>query len=397
MAASGARHIALLARREPTPLEAEQIAAIEALGSRVIRLKADVAALADVETALATLRENSPPLAGVFHLAGALDDGAVKHQTREKLTNVFAPKVSGAWNLHLATLHDPLKWFVLFSSAASMFGSPGQANHAAANAFLDALAWHRRLEQRPALSINWGPWAQIGAAAARGVQRRTDLAGVEMILPEEGWASLHQLLQRQDDSPPQAAVIRMDASALPRRLKQAPLFERLLLQQGAFKATTRRRAEFLDAYGNASYSERRRLVLNHLQHLVAAALGIDDPSSIPHGEALSDLGLDSLTTLELRSSLESSLELRTPSSLVFDFPTLLRLSDYCVDALAAREAPAQAPTLPSAPLQAFAFDGGREGAVANVRGDEQNIPESADHILQMMQRINNLSAELDRP
>src|SRR6266571_316995 len=100
-----------------------------------------------------------PPLRGIIHAAGVLDDGVLLEQTPERFERVLAPKVRGSWNLHLLTQEMPLDFFVLFSSAASLLGSPGQGNYAAANAFLDALAHHRRMEGRPGVSINWAGWA----------------------------------------------------------------------------------------------------------------------------------------------------------------------------------------------------------------------------------------------
>ena len=129
-------------------------------------------------------------MAGVFHLAGTLDDSLISGQTPEKFATVFGPKVRGGWNVHLATRGDPLEHFVLFSSVSSVFGSTGQANHAAANAFLDGLAGCRQKLGLPALAIDWGPWSDIGAAAARDVASRGDLSGIGMISPGEGIAIL---------------------------------------------------------------------------------------------------------------------------------------------------------------------------------------------------------------
>ena len=129
-----------------------------------------------------------PPLAGIVHAAGVKDDGALAQQTWARFAAVLAPKVSGAWNLHEQTRDLPLDFFVLFSSAASVLGSGGQTNYSAANAFLDALAHHRRASGLPGLSINWGPWAEGGMATSldqRG-RRRWEDAGVSLIAPEQG-------------------------------------------------------------------------------------------------------------------------------------------------------------------------------------------------------------------
>src|SRR5690606_30530681 len=109
--------------------------------------------------------QTMPPLRGVIHSAGVLDDGALLQQSWSRFRTVMAPKVVGSWHLHQLTRHLPLDFFVLFSSGAAVLGSPGQSNHAAANAFMDALAHCRRAQGLPAVSINWGPWAEVGAAA----------------------------------------------------------------------------------------------------------------------------------------------------------------------------------------------------------------------------------------
>src|SRR5207244_896738 len=118
-----------------------------------------------------------------------------------------APKVEGAWNLHLLTKDSPLDFFVLFSSVASVFGSPAQANHAAANAFLDALARQRRVTDLPALSINWGAWSEIGSAVKRQVAARLSLRGVQVIPPRQGMEVFGKVLGWQR---PEVVVIPVD-------------------------------------------------------------------------------------------------------------------------------------------------------------------------------------------
>src|SRR6185295_15249043 len=130
-------------------------------------LRADVADEAQLARALAEVDETMPPLRGVIHAAGVLDDGTVLHLDRNRLDAVMAPKVAGAWNLHALTAGRTLDFFVLFSSVTSLLGSPGQANYAAGNAFLDALAAYRRARGLTALAIDWGPWSEVGLAAAR--------------------------------------------------------------------------------------------------------------------------------------------------------------------------------------------------------------------------------------
>src|SRR5262249_25379703 len=127
--------------------------------------QADVADQAQLAAVLACIEEQLPPLRGVIHAAGVLDDGLLEDYDAARLERVLAPKLAGSWNLHTLTQGQPLEFFVLFSSAAALLGSPGQAAYGAANAVLDALAHYRRGLGLPALSLNWGPWAEVGMAA----------------------------------------------------------------------------------------------------------------------------------------------------------------------------------------------------------------------------------------
>ena len=168
--ARGARHLALMGRRGVTSAGQEAISRLAALGADVRVFAGDVAIEADVRRVIDEIAESMPPLAGVIHAAGTLDDGALLQQNWQRFERVLAPKISGAINLHRATRAIPLDFFVSFSSVSSLFGSRGQSNYAAANAYLDAFAHYRRAEGLPALTINWGPWADAGMAASVGGQ-----------------------------------------------------------------------------------------------------------------------------------------------------------------------------------------------------------------------------------
>jgi hypothetical protein len=164
---------------------------MESAGARVVVEQADVSSRAAVERVLGAIARELPPLAGVMHAAGVLDDGALASQRWDRFATVMAPKVFGTWHLH--TLVRDLDFFVLFSSGASLAGSAGQAHHAAANAFEDALAWYRQARGLPTVSINWGPWAEVGAAVERGVATDGFLKGRA---PDDGLAALGHALSR---------------------------------------------------------------------------------------------------------------------------------------------------------------------------------------------------------
>ena len=189
MIEQGARHLVLVGRHAPSPDALAAIAQMQRGGAEIRVRGADVSVESDVARVFAEIRASLPPVRGIVHAAGVLDNAPLVDLDANRLSRVLAPKVDGAWNLHAATLDDRLDFFVLFSSAVSVLGSPGQGNYAAANTFLDVLAHYRRREGLPALSINWGPWSQIGLVASGSGAR-----GVKSITPERGLAAFGRAL-----------------------------------------------------------------------------------------------------------------------------------------------------------------------------------------------------------
>ncbi|MCP2259053.1 Acyl transferase domain-containing protein [Streptoalloteichus tenebrarius] len=200
----GARRLALLARSATSPRSLAAVEELTALGAEVELLAVDCADRAALAAALDTARRDGRRLRGVVHAAGVLRDQALLGLSGEALREVMDAKVRGGWNLHELTGDDPLDWFVLFSSAASAVGSPGQANYCAANAFLDALAHHRRGAGQVAQSVNWGPWSGVGmaATASGGAEALADT--MPAIAPEDGVALFESLLASDE---PQAVVL----------------------------------------------------------------------------------------------------------------------------------------------------------------------------------------------
>ena len=186
LAAAGVRRFALVGRADPSPgtVSAALVAELKMMGAEVGVFACDLAQAESAGKMLRRVAEDMPPLGSVFHLAGTLDDAALEKQTATRFEAAFAAKAGGAWALHLATRDLALDYFVMFSSVASLFGTAGQANYAGANAFLDALAAHRRASGLPATSLNWGTWAGTGMAAGLSAAQprphgRTRIAGHE--------------------------------------------------------------------------------------------------------------------------------------------------------------------------------------------------------------------------
>jgi acyl transferase domain-containing protein/acyl carrier protein len=327
MVTRGARHLVLLGRSgASTPAQQEAVRRIESAGARVTIGKVDVASRAELDAFFAGVGSTIPPLRGVVHAAGVLDDGLIAQQTPERFERVIAPKARAAWHLHQLTEALPLDFFVLFSSAVSLIGSPGQANYATANSFVDALAHYRRHRGLPGLSINWGPFAEVGLAAAeKGRGARLEGRGMRNLRPLDGTAVLGRLLA---SSPPaQVGIVPLDARQWIEfypHLAGSPFWSELVVAQkeGAAAAPDRAMRESLSS---AAPGERRALIEKLVKTEIAQVLRTD-VSRIDADTPFRALGLDSLSGLELRNRLERKLGLTLPATLVWTFADVSALS-----------------------------------------------------------------------
>jgi len=315
----GARHLLLLSRRPP----GEQAqAAIENMAQNGAHIEV---ALADVtnQTELSTVFENlHHPLRGIIHAAGVLDDGILLRQTWERFAKVLAPKIDGAWNLHLLSRDCPLDFFVMFSSVASLVGSPGQGNYAAANKYLDALAHYRRHQGLPALSINWGPWSDAGMAA--DLNNRTLWSpenGVSYITPEQGLRVLADLLQ-QGKTQVGVVPIAWDKFST---ATQLPLLQQLTTQ---VIQSQEPQPALLRQLASTPVSDRRELLSSAVQSQVVKVLRLDPSSPIDPERPLKEMGMDSLMAVELRNALGKLVGKTLPTALIFDYPSILNLTEY---------------------------------------------------------------------
>lgn len=362
----GARRLILLGRTalppraawgaaEPGSRQARQIAAIrdmEALGACVHLASLDVADETALRGFLDAFRaEGWPPIRGAVHAAGALQDGLVVQLDAAALTAVLRPKVTGGWLLHRLLCDDPLDFFILFSSAGALLGQPGQGNYAAANAFLDALAHHRRARGKPALSVNWGAWAGKGFAASAGGERlaaRLALHGISSLVPERALEVLRRLLGQNAT---QVVVVPVDWTRY-RDASPSDGTSPLLSDLGREDAERARPAATAsirrDALLAADPPERRQLLQTYLREQVARALGLS-PSRLDLQQPLNHLGLDSLMAVELRNRIALDLNV--------SIPLVKFLQDFSVDqavtqVLAQLGAEPANPTAPLAPADA---------------------------------------------
>ena len=322
MAELGAGHLALVSRRDVTSEVEVRIQAVKQAGAEVTVFQTDISSPEQVAQLLLRLKQTMPPLRGIVHAAGILDDGALLKQTSERFAKVLAPKIDGAWHLHKQTQSLPLDFFVLFSSATLLLGAVGQSSYVSANAFLDALAHDRRAQGLPALSINWVAWSEIGYAAR--VQAGEFLAGQGMgsIAPGLGLAALERIFH---SDLAQVGVVPIDWSTYLRRTAPTPYLLEFLLGESA---QHKEHAEFRQVLETTPAVERHALLTSHVMSQLATVLRFPDAKLINPKQGFFDMGMDSLTSVELRNLLQAALGRALPSTLAFDFPNVSALVDY---------------------------------------------------------------------
>jgi 1-acyl-sn-glycerol-3-phosphate acyltransferase len=309
MVQQGAQHIVLMSR-SGTPIKENQ-AALDALcqsTERIVIAKSDVSQLDDVARVLNDIRDTMPPLKGVIHAAMVVDDAPIVQLNHERMRTVLAPKIAGAWNLHTLTSQEDLDFFVLFSSSASVLGTPAQGSYSAANAFLDALAFHRRALGLPGLAINWGWLSGTGYVARHGnIEEILVRLGLTALTPEEALETLDQLLHCRFA---QVIAVRQDWQQWPRRFRKSKRLS--YFDQTGQTHDTRGKEEgdsVLRLLRNASPESRRAILDDYVVQKVAKVLG-SSPQSIDRQRPLTDLGLDSLMAVELQIMLELDLRIQ---------------------------------------------------------------------------------------
>jgi natural product biosynthesis luciferase-like monooxygenase protein len=316
MAKQGVQHLVLIGRSGASEEAQKVIHQLQQEGTQVVILKADVSHQEDVARVLEAVKANMPPLRGIVHTAGVLDDGIVQQQNWERLMRVMLPKVQGTWNLHILTQDIPLDFFVCFSSVASLLGSPGQGNYAAANAFMDALVYHRSRFGLPGLSINWGLWAQSAMASTVGshVQNRIATQGIQAILPEQGLHVFGELL-RQDA--PQVGVLPVNWSKFvqqfPDESEPSLLFDLARLHRETVKTEQQpiNKLELLHQLHSATPTTRHSLLTAFTQELVAKVIGLNT-SEIDFHRPLINLGVDSFMSVDLKNEIKTNINVDVP-------------------------------------------------------------------------------------
>ncbi|UYP17334.1 SDR family NAD(P)-dependent oxidoreductase [Rhodococcus sp. Z13] len=332
--AHGARHLLLTSRRGPAAERCDRLLReLDDLGAEVRAVACDTTD----EIALAEVLNGIPPahpLTAVVHAAGVIDDATLTSLTPGRLDAVLRPKVDAAWHLHRLTATSDLRAFVVFSSLAGILGSPGQANYAAANMFLDALARHRRALGLPALSIAWGMWAS--PSAMTGELGTIDLvrsrrSGMVPLTADDGLVLFDRAVAA---GVPTVVAARFDHAGAAAPFVPAPL--RGLIRESRPRAagpaatgsTGAGSSEWAQRLAERSVPAQRHLMLELVRGAAATVLGYDNPDAVDPEQAFKELGFDSLAAVTLRNQLGAATGLRLPPTLVFDHPNPRAVAEF---------------------------------------------------------------------
>ncbi|MBE9045458.1 alpha/beta fold hydrolase [Pleurocapsales cyanobacterium LEGE 10410] len=308
----GAKNLILTGRSQPSAASRQTISELSATGVKVKLIQGDVANPDDVRQMF------DPSIKGVIHTAGVLDDGLLRGQTWQRFEGVISPKVTGAWNLHYLTQELHLDFFVLFSSVASLIGSPGQSNYAVANTGLDAIARYRRSQNLPALSINWGAWGESGMAVEQGFKSK----GIDLIDPQMGLTALEQLLTTELT---QVGVMIADWQQLSQYpYLQANYFAELVEPS---EDSNRRSKNQIFQELLATPTARKEYLVTYLQQAIAKILQIE-PDNLAVNDSLLELGMDSLMVMEAINQLKNDLQLILYPREFYEHPQINSLAKY---------------------------------------------------------------------
>jgi NADPH:quinone reductase-like Zn-dependent oxidoreductase/NAD(P)-dependent dehydrogenase (short-subunit alcohol dehydrogenase family)/acyl carrier protein len=332
------RHLLLISRHGPDAPGATTLAAdLTTAGARPVITACDAAD----PHALAALLDTLPrPLTAVIHAAGTLADATLTHLTPSHLTQVLRPKADAAWNLHHQTRNHPLRAFILFSSLAATIGSPGQANYAAANAYLDALAHHRHAHGLPATSIAWGLWQDTSTMTSHLThtdhQRITRTGTSPLTTPQ----ALTHFDTATTTPHPHAIATHLNPATLHTQATTTTLPPILsnLVRVPVTRTPADTAASFVARLTTLPAADRSAVILDLVRQEVARTLGHPDPASVDVERGFLDMGLDSLTALELRNQLSATTGIRLTSTAVFDYPTPAVLARHLLDKVTGRAA-----------------------------------------------------------
>ncbi len=332
MVARGVRNLVLTGRRGVfSKTQEDTLKQLEDAGAKVLVAKADVANQDDMIKLFADIKGSMPPLRGIIHAAGIVGEKSIKEMDFSTFESVLRPKMLGAYVLHQLSQEMELDFFVNFSSIASVWGSKGQSHYAAANHFLDVLAHYRKFNSLPALSINWGPWAEGGMLSAE-FKNLLDQMGIKALSPKSALNVLDYLLKTNDVQTIVADVDWRLFKAVYEITGHKPLLETIeVLPTESEDLSTKPKSDLLEQLKSAHPNDRYAILEAFLQEKVAKVLGLPASKKPKPHQGLFEMGMDSLMAVELKNQLNASLNMALPTSLAIEYPNIAALTKYLLN------------------------------------------------------------------
>uniref|UniRef100_UPI0026132A92 SDR family NAD(P)-dependent oxidoreductase n=1 Tax=Crocosphaera sp. TaxID=2729996 RepID=UPI0026132A92 len=331
MVEKGVKYLALIGRRKPKSEAQSILSQMAKQGVRVEIISADVGDEEGMKEVLKTIEAQMPPLKGIIHAAGTIGFNSLQETEWENFAQVLHPKVSGTWVLHHLTQNYQLDFFVGFSSIASVWGSKGQADYAAANQFMDSLCHHRYNLDLTSLSINWGPWAEGGMATPKA-EAWLKQAGINTLEPTKATSVLEYLLKMNKVQITVADVDWKCFKALYETSNKSKFFETVTTKTietvDSLTSTFKEQNSFIQQLKQASQHEQHTLLVNYVQKKVSQILRFPESKIIEIDQGFFDMGFDSLMAVDLRNRLEMSLGIGLPSTIAFEAPNIKSLVEY---------------------------------------------------------------------
>lgn len=328
LADRGAKHILLLGRSKPKEEETiDAIRSLEAKGVRIIQTSGDVSDRKVISSLITS--SSYPPIRGIIHAAGTLFDATLNTLDKRHLDEVMLPKVKGTTVIHEASLGLELDFFIVYSSIGAVFGPVGQANYAAANTYMDQLIQFRRGQGLPGLSINWGAWSGSGLAQRdQSHSTTTVMNSIQFIDPEDGFKAFGSLMGRQG----QVVVVPIDWSKASEYLSNMPLLSTFMTDHTDHQHTISNQEDMLSQMQDLPKQDQINQLIEMVRAYTAKVLG-SNVDRIDPTIGFFDMGMDSLTSIELRNALQAATKLNLPTTLIFKYPTVEALAAYLADEL----------------------------------------------------------------
>ena len=323
---NGAQNIILVGRSSPKDMVKEKIDKIKNVNTYTVLGDISERKLSEEIKNLANTKEKT--IKGIIHAAGVLDDGIILQQTPDKFAKVLSPKIGGALTLDVLTVDNDVDFVVYFSSVASLLGSAGQSNYAAANAFMDGFAKHQRSKGVNAVSINWGPWESLGMTK-NGISAGKDNLGFNRITPDVGMKMLDVVLQNDFE---QIGVFKVDWQKLIGAIGE----ENVKTFIAGFARLTESETEntipqLVEELRSIKPEERKEKVIEYLKEQTIRVLGLDPSFPLDTSKHLSEMGLDSLMAIELKNTIDKAVGKKLPATLVFNYPSIDAISEHLIN------------------------------------------------------------------